>query len=474
MGAQPWRMWAPHVFIFAAAAAHVMLHGEMQRIIRRHSLPRADIEGPSELRARGVTLESTDIALTVHRSIAEVDRGEWDTSVGRDSAGRAFQTWDFLSHLEGSGSAHIAEGWAPRHLVARDQVTGELLGAVACYLKDHSHGEYVFDQAWARAYSSISSPPSPRNYYPKLQVCTPFTPVSGPRLHVAPGPPAQQAAVRRALCRGLKQLSASLGTSSVHVTFASRADAATLRKEGFLLRYGLQYHWRNRGFCTFDDFLMALKQSRRRSVRRERRKVKESGLRILRLRGAQIEGRHLRAFECFYMDTVERHAGTSYLKPGFFAAVTAAMREQILLVVAEDSRSGELVAGALNFVGSDCIYGRYWGCSRQHDSLHFELCYYQVIEEAIALGLPRVEAGAQGEHKIARGYMPTLTYAAVQVADGNFRQELERFLEHERERTFTMLAVHSMRKNPFRGEPADHLRSQGIELRGDRLEVVRY
>jgi len=282
--------------------------------------------------------------------------------------------------------------------------------------------------------------------------------------------PERLSAVRAVLGRGLVALADRLGVSGVHITFSTREECTALRREGFVPRLGLQYHWHNHNYRSFEDYLATLKQGRRKAIRQERRKVREAGLTIRRLRGEQISSSDWSSFYQLYMATVQRKWGHEYLKRGFFDELGASMGERVLLLLAEDAQ-GEVVGGALNLIGSDCIYGRTWGCARHIDSLHFELCYYQVIEMAIELGLARVEAGAQGEHKIARGYLPTLTHSAHYLRDPGFRSAISRAVTTEREQTYIALAVISTKQNPYKAPPERHLSSQGLKIDGGRILV---
>ena len=359
------------------------------------------------------------ISVQVLGSIAEAPAVAWDACAG---AHNPFVSHAFLSALEASGSAVPERGWQPRHLVVPDR-DGGYLGAVPLYLKSHSYGEYVFDWGWADAYERAGG-----SYYPKLQACAPFTPVTGPRLLVRPG--AEADSVAAALIAAMEELARRTGVSSLHVTFCSDADWARLGAAGFLQRTGRQFHWQNRGYGSFDDFLGSLASRKRKAIRKERRKVAESGITLRALRGEAIEPGHWDTFHRFYLATTESKWGNPYLTRDFFHRLGATLPERVVLVVAEDR--GELVAGALNLLGTDVLYGRNWGALGHTRFLHFEACYYQAIEFAIAHGLSRVEAGAQGEHKIQRGYLPVPTYSAHWIADPAFREAVERFLEQER------------------------------------------
>lgn len=353
---------------FARSRAHFPRTG----IVRSDAGEGASV--PAFARGRPLTTPDTKdstIFLSVLKSIEEVPREEWDACVGT-STGTPFLSFGYLHALESSGSVDPNEGWMVQHLVAHD--SGKLVGAVPLYLKSHSYGEYVFDHEWARAYRSRAVRPAAAGYYPKLQACVPFTPVTGARLLVADtGDAARRAAVRGILARGLVALADRIGVSSVHCTFTTPAESHVLRRAGFLPRVGIQYHWVNRGFTCFDDYLTALKQSRRKAVRQERRRVVASGLTIRRLRGDQIGRSEWSSFDCVYRATVEQNRGQDYLKRPFFDILGREMPDSVMLVLAEDA-SKQVVAGALHIIDDECIYGRVWGASTWHDSLHFELC----------------------------------------------------------------------------------------------------
>jgi len=359
------------------------------------------------------------IAVRVLRRIDEVPAAEWDACAG---AAVPFVRHTFLRALEDSGSVGAEAGWQPQHLVIPD-AEGTLLGAVPLYLKSHSYGEYVFDWGWADAYERAGG-----RYYPKLQSSVPFTPVTGPRLMVRPG--ADAPTIRAALTAGLIELALRYGVSSLHVTFLTRSEWEHLGTAGFLQRKGLQYHWENRGYASFDDFLAELSSRKRKAIRKERRKVAESGLTLRTLTGDEIAPHHWDAFYRFYIATSDRKWGHPYLNREFFRRLGETMAEQVVLILAEDG--GTPVAGALNLRGRDVLYGRNWGALGDYRFLHFEACYYRAIDFAIAEGLAQVEAGAQGEHKIQRGYLPAKTYSAHWIADAGFRDAVAGFLCRER------------------------------------------
>lgn len=363
------------------------------------------------------------------------------TLLGRLAGSSPFLSHAFLRLLEESGSVARERGWLPTHLVARDKGTGEVQGVAPMYLKGHSRGEYVFDQSWARFYEENG-----KQYYPKLQCAVPMTPVQGPRLLVREGAPE---GTRRELARGMAWLCDQYDASSLHVTFCSQSDAAWLTGDGagrggpaqeMLLRTGMQYHWHNENalgepYASFDEYLAALTQKRRNAVRKEMRQVARAGYTCRRLRGHEITPELWRRFFDFYLDTTERKWGQPYLTMGFFVGLSDALGDSALLVVAESGESGEIVAGALNVVGSDCIYGRNWGCAPglRVNGLHMQVCYYEAIAAAIELGLARVEAGAQGDHKVARGYLPAPTYSAHYIRAPELRQPIAKAIARERE-----------------------------------------
>jgi predicted N-acyltransferase len=342
--------------------------------------------------------------------------------MGLKPAYNPFVSHAFLSALELSQSASARTGWAPQHLVI-ETVKGEVLGAAPCYLKSHSRGEYVFDHGWADAYERAGG-----RYYPKLQVSVPFTPATGPRLMVRPG--VQMQAVKEALAAGLVALCERRRASSVHVTFEPEADWDFLGSKGFLKRTDQQFHWRNAGYGSFEDFLSALASRKRKAIRRERSEAVEAGITIHPLIGRDLTESVWDAFFTFYMDTGSRKWGRPYLTREFFSRVSESMADRILLVMAK--RNGRYIAGAINFIGGDTLFGRHWGAVEHHPFLHFELCYYQAIEFAIANRLQVVEAGAQGEHKLARGYVPVTTHSSHYIADPALRRAIADYLKNER------------------------------------------
>ena len=339
-------------------------------------------------------------------------------------------------------SASAKTGWLPQHLTLEDS-GGRVLAALPLYLKSHSYGEYVFDWGWAEAYERAGG-----RYYPKLQSSVPFTPVAGPRLLIAEE--SDWTATAGALLSGLLQIFERHQVSSLHITFPTKREWEVFGEAGLLQRQGFQYHWQNSGYGSFDDFLGALSSRKRKTIRKERQKaLSTEGLSVRRLTGADIQERHWHAFHRFYLNTVDRKWAQDYLKRDFFVKLGESMADKVLLVLAE--YDGKPVAGAFNVIGGDALYGRNWGCAAHFDFLHFEACYYQAIDFAIERGLSRVEAGAQGEHKIQRGYLPSATYSGHLIRDPRFSEAVEDFLAQERHgvaRQMAMLAAHS----PFRKE----------------------
>ena len=359
------------------------------------------------------------LARTVN-AIDDVEPALWDSLAKLNGVPfDPFVSHAFLSALEKSKSVAPETGWAPMHLLLED--ADAVVAAAPLYAKGHSQGEYVFDHHWADAYARAGG-----QYYPKLLCAAPFTPVPGPRLL------ARTEETRLGLAAAIASVAARIEASSAHVNFTQEADQRTLAAAGFLSRMGEQYHWFNRDYESYDDFLSALASRKRKAIRRERREA-AAPVEIQRLRGSEITERHWDAFWLFYQDTGARKWGRPYLTRAFFRIIAETMTDSLLMVVAE--RDGEPVAGALNFIGGEALYGRYWGCLEDHPFLHFELCYHQAIEFAIEEGLARVEAGAQGQHKIARGYEPVATHSAHWIADPGFRDAIARYLEAEREQT---------------------------------------
>lgn len=359
-------------------------------------------------------------------SLSQIPATDWDALACPEAAtGRPvdpFTTHRFLSALDASNSTGTGTGWSPRPLTLRDD-TGRLLAATPLYVKSHSQGEYIFDHGWAQAFERAGG-----RYYPKLQIAVPFTPATGRRFLAAPDAPH----ARDELVEAAIHLARSNRLSSLHVTFCTGEEAETLApRHGLLHRVTQQFHWENRGYATFDDFLNDLSSRKRKMIRKERDTARASGLTIRSLTGDAIQPDHWDAFWQFYQDTGARKWGTPYLTRRFFTLAQETMRDDMLLVLAERP-DGTPVAGALNFIGRDTLFGRYWGCIEDHPCLHFELCYYQAIDWAIAHRLSRVEAGAQGEHKLARGYLPTPVHSLHWIADPGFRSAVADYLQAER------------------------------------------
>ena len=353
------------------------------------------------------------------RTIDSVSAEAWDICAGVDNP---FCTHAFLSAMEDSGSAVPASGWTPHHLLI-ESLGGRLLACAPIYIKSHSYGEYVFDWSWAEAWNNAG-----HRYYPKLQCAIPFTPVTGQRLLIHPD--WRQRGLEEALADAMVRLVDQAGLSSAHITFPTQTEADALANKGWLLRMGEQYHWTNDGYGSFDDFLSALSSRKRKSIRKERERAAGLGVQIHTLTGNALTAAHWNAFHGFYLDTVEKKWANAYLTKDFFKRLGASMADRIVLIMAE--QEGRWVAGALNLLGNDTLYGRNWGSTGQFRHLHFEMCYYRAIDFAIAHGLKRVEAGAQGEHKVSRGYMPTATWSVHWIADPSFRRAVARFLDEER------------------------------------------
>ena len=381
--------------------------------------------------------------VSVHRRIAEIGKAAWDGCLtSSDYANNPFVSFDFLDALEVTGCAVERTGWGPNHLLLKD-ADGQPAAVMPLYAKSHSRGEYVFDHAWADAYERAGG-----QYYPKLQSAAPFSPVTGPRLLVRDGVDRQDA--QRLLLGGAMTLCQGAGASSVNVTFPTEAEWTLMGEQGLLLRQDQQYHWFNQGYATFDDFLTALSSGRRKTIRRERRDALAE-VEVVPLTGSDLKEEHWDAFFGFYMDTGSRKWGQPYLNRKFFSELSARMAEKILLLMAR--RNGRWIAGALNLLSDDCLYGRHWGCVEDVPFLHFELCYYQAIEHAIRLGLPRVEAGAQGQHKIARGYLPAPVYSAHFIADPALRGPIARYLQQEREAVRQEMDWLAEEYSPFKALP---------------------
>jgi uncharacterized protein len=393
-------------------------------------------------------MPQADLTARVARAMTEVEAIEWDACAnpadlgaeeGSEERYNPFITHAFLKALEQSGSVGGRSGWTPMHLLIEDRA-GRLIAAAPTYRKSHSRGEYVFDHAWADAYERAGG-----RYYPKIQVAVPFTPVAGRRLLVRPGPGADLA--RAALIAALRGLREAVGASSIHVTFPSRYDCDALASAGFLERHGEQFHFDNPGYADFESFLASLNSRKRKAIRRERAAALGEDVTVEWATSATLSEKHWDAFFAFYMDTGSRKWGSPYLTRAFFSEIGATLAERVLLVMAR--RKGRYIAGALNFIGDDALYGRNWGAIEERPFLHFELCYYQAIEFAIKRGLKRVEAGAQGEHKLARGYRPVPTFSAHELADQRLSNAVADYLAREREAVKETIAFYDEHA-PFR------------------------
>ncbi|MCC6305879.1 MAG: N-acetyltransferase [Rhodobacteraceae bacterium] len=364
------------------------------------------------------------LALETPGGVGAIPAAEWDACACPETEDGGppldpFTTHRFLSALEASGSVGPGTGWTPAPLALR--AAGRLVAVAPVWLKAHSRGEYIFDHAWAEAWIRAGGA-----YYPKLQVAVPFTPVTGRRFLARPG---WEETARAALLRALAAIVGQGGLSSAHVTFCTAAEARAGAAAGLLHRVSQQFHWLNRGYASFADFLAGLASRKRKAIRRERAQAQGFGGTIRALTGDDLRPGHWDAFWRFYQDTGSRKWGRPYLSRAFFDRLHQTMRADVLLVLA--LRDGKAVAGALNLIGREALYGRYWGAIEDHPCLHFELCYYQAIDWAIARGLARVEAGAQGEHKLARGYLPVATHSLHLIADARFRDAVARFLAAE-------------------------------------------
>lgn len=431
-----------------------------------------------------LTLPSSGASISIETvpSIDEIVQSEWDAcAYPQDERAEKvpFLKHSFLAALERSKSVCRDEGWLPLHLVVKSENDGKLLGCSPLYMKGHSMGEYVFDQGWAQAFQRAGG-----SYYPKLQSAVPFTPVTGSRLLVRGGlDEDDRKIVSSALARGLIACCHQYNVSSAHVTFCRGEEMATFRELGYMPRLGMQYHWENRRrgteekYASFKEFEMDLKQSRRKNVRQERKRPAKDGLRVFRATGDDIKPDQMADFYEMYIAQTEKKWGRDYLRREFFDEIYETMRDDIMFVFAEQEGTGRLVAGAINFIGSHALYGRNWGClppesaagdanlsklfrsmgvdtgaqmSGGFKHLHFECCYYQAIEAAIELGLDRVEAGAQGEHKISRGYLPVETHSAHYVADLSFQSAVSEFLGRERREMMEVMEVLTASESPFK------------------------
>lgn len=385
--------------------------------------------------------DADKIIARTEASMAAIDADQWDACAnpGGSIPYNPFLSHRFLSALETSGSATPETGWQPYHILVEDG-RGQIKGCCPAYLKGHSQGEYVFDYGWADAWERAGG-----RYYPKLQVSVPFTPATGRRLLALPGPDQQQ--TEDQIAAALVELTNRLELSSCHLTFLPEDQWTRLGEIGFLQRTDQQFHWEDESYGSFDGFLSALASRKRKNLKKERARAVENDITIEWVTGSDIAEEHWDAFFRFYMDTGSRKWGTPYLTRTFFSIIGEEMPEDILLILAK--RDGRYIAGALNIIGSETLFGRYWGCTEHHDFLHFEVCYYQAIEFALARGIKRVEAGAQGAHKLARGYAPNITYSAHYIPNPSFREAVDNYLAAERRHVAAdaeMLADHA----PFR------------------------
>ncbi|KUO54132.1 MAG: hypothetical protein APF82_00475 [Sphingomonadales bacterium BRH_c42] len=354
------------------------------------------------------------LTVSIAASVGSIEREAWNALNG---SGNPFVAHEFLTALEDSGSVGEGTGWQPAPIIITDD-QDRLVAAMPSYAKGHSQGEYVFDHAWADAWQRAGG-----RYYPKLQIAVPFTPANGPRLLL------RDTSLAPHLIEAAQSVCQHSGLSSAHATFIEPAQTAMFEDAGWLMRSDIQFHWQNRGYADFGDFLGALSSRKRKAIRKEREEA-QRGIEIVRLSGDEIRAEHWDVFWEFYQDTGARKWGTPYLTRDAFTLMGARMGEKIVLILA--MMDGHPIAGALNFAGAEALYGRYWGCTLERRFLHFELCYYQAIEVAIERGLNRVEAGAQGTHKLARGYEPVTTWSAHWIADPGFRAAVADYLERER------------------------------------------
>ena len=384
-------------------------------------------------------MDGDTFTLDLAPSIAEIPAADWDRVAG---TANPFVSHAFLRALEDGGATGGDSGWDPMHLILRDS-DGRLAAAMPHYLKHHSYGEYIFDHSWANAFTRAGGA-----YYPKMLSAVPFTPATGPRFLTGDADDHRAAQLRAALTNGMTQYLDRLGLSSAHVNFLPEADIAALSDEGWMVRSSIQFHWQNDSYTDFDAFLAALSSRKRKNIRKERRTVAEAGVRLLRLTGDDITTSHIDHFYRFYMSTIDRKWGGAYLTEDVFHQLHASMADRMLLVMAE--YDGRIIGGALNFIGEDALFGRNWGADLDIPCLHFEACYYQAIEFAIERGLKTVEAGAQGFHKVQRGYLPVTTYSAHWIAHDGFRAAVARFLDSERRGIDAEINAIEIQASPFR------------------------
>ena len=379
------------------------------------------------------------ISVSIVSSLGDVDARAWDACAGRDNP---FVSYSFLSALEDSGSATGETGWACQHLIIEDG-EGGYLGVAPVYLKSHSYGEYVFDWGWADAYERAGG-----QYFPKLLCGVPFTPVNGPRLMIAPKAGDRKKDIRAALCAAMIQIADRLGLSSIHINFPTKPEWDLMGEMGFLLRQGQQFHWENNGYASFDDFLGSLSSRKRKNIRKERAKVTNIGLDIRALTGEEITEGHWDAFYEFYRNTSDRKWGSAYLNRRFFSMLGERCKDNVVLISAE--ADGLPVAGALNLAGSDTLFGRNWGCDAGYKMLHFEACYYRAIDYAIEHRLSRVEAGAQGHHKLQRGYLPSPTYSLHWIKDPGLDEPIRNFVKREGEQVMAEIDALTAQESPYK------------------------
>ena len=384
-------------------------------------------------------MDGDSFTLDLAPSIAEIPATDWDRIAG---SANPFVSHAFLRALEDGGATGGDSGWDPMHLLLRDG-DGRLAAAMPHYLKHHSYGEYIFDHSWANAFMRAGG-----EYYPKMLSAVPFTPATGPRFLVGDVDAARAGHLRAALANGMTQYLERFGLSSAHINFLPEHDISALSDAGWMVRSSIQFHWQNDGYADFDAFLAALSSRKRKNIRKERRMVADAGVRLLRLTGDDITATHIDHFYRFYMSTIDRKWGGAYLTEEVFHQLHASMADRMLLVMAE--YGGRIIGGALNFIGEDTLFGRNWGADLDIPCLHFEACYYQAIEFAIERGLKTVEAGAQGFHKVQRGYLPVTTHSAHWIAHDGFRAAVARFLDAERRGIDEEINAIEMQATPFR------------------------
>jgi predicted N-acyltransferase len=379
-------------------------------------------------------------SLSTHSAIDQIPAADWNRLAGTDAP---FLRHEFLLALERHGCVGPQLGWVPQHLSLCDQ-GGTLVAVAPCYLKSNSYGEFVFDWAWAEAYARAGL-----HYYPKLVVASPYTPATGARILTGDDP--RRGDYAAALIRGATDLAERLGVSSLHWLFTAEDETAWAQQQGLMRRLGCQFHWHNAGYGSFDDFLAAFSAPKRKNVKRERRRVAEAGICFRRLLGSEVSAAEWELFHRLYCDTFDKRGGYPTLTLPFFCEIGQTMGEQMLLVLAYQGQ--DLVAAAFNLLGSRTLYGRHWGCFADFHSLHFEACYYQGLDYCISRGLERFEPGAQGEHKVSRGFLPTPTWSAHWIGDSGFRNGIARFLRLETESMLDYIADMTAR-SPFRADGA--------------------